>query len=83
MDISSLISIYKGQTGTSWLPAANSTDPELTLDRVNTLLILFSIQVAFNIIVALCLFGFMAKASRSLDDQNVEQKQNDPRWNLP
>ena len=77
------ISINKGQTGTSWLPAPNSTDPKQNLDRVNTLVILFSIQFAFNVIVVIGIVGSTAKASRTSGDQTVDKKQVDPRWILP
>ena len=64
----SKISTLKGQAGTPWLPSPDSTDDEVNLDRVNVLLVLFSIQVALN---GLSVLGFInAKAVRR--DTSVE-----------
>ena len=70
-----LLSTYKGQTGTSWLPSPNSTSPEQNLDRVDTLVILFSIQIAINILGALDAHG-------ALRLKFLEQERNDSRWDL-
>ena len=48
-----LIRSSKGRTGTPWLPSPDSTDAERSLDRVQVLLILFSIQLAINALSAL------------------------------